>query len=175
MIISHLGFFDKHALGLISRHFSTLIPPPTYDELELFEKALNTWVECDKGEDDSSWCHPLDHFVPGPWAVCIGCKRLRLRTKFGMKSLEEWPDEDYICVECGTRPLPGEYRYAIGEIWWDGERRMIRCPVCGLDTDARETDTWDRFWWPPDKTDKCKRCYEEASGLMKPSCGFCEK
>ena len=78
-------------------------------------------------------------------------------------------------MECGTRPLPGENRYAVGEVWWDGEKRMIRCPACGLDTDARETDHIPRVSWIPDETEKFKRCYEEASGLLAADVELCRK
>ena len=38
MIVSHLDFLDRHTIGLTSRHFGALIPPPTFDELSAFEK-----------------------------------------------------------------------------------------------------------------------------------------
>lgn len=95
----HLGFLDKHILGLASHHhFNSLMPPPTYDELATFEGSLNIIDECgyDKEEYECEWCHPSDHLLPGAWAVCAGCTRLRLRTKFGSRPFRYWPNSTYI-------------------------------------------------------------------------------
>lgn len=34
------------------------------------------------------------------------------------------------CNECGSRPLPGPYRYQLGEIWHEGGTSSVRCIRC---------------------------------------------
>lgn len=127
-IISHLSFFDKHSLSLISPHFRNLIPPPTYEELLAYEQSTVTSETCCENE----YCHRLKNWRQGDWATWPVCKQLRPRTKFGTYGEEIWSRTTYLylCLECGTRPLPGEFRYKKGDIWQAGELEMIRCPVC---------------------------------------------
>lgn len=40
MIVSFLNFLDKHHLALSSHRFSTLIPPPTYDDLVAIKESF---------------------------------------------------------------------------------------------------------------------------------------
>lgn len=34
------------------------------------------------------------------------------------------------CLECGLRPLPGDYRYQEGDIWEERGVNMVRCRAC---------------------------------------------
>ena len=167
MIISHLEFFDKHALGLISPHFRDLIPPPTYDELLAFEESTIQAEMC----EDEPYCRGHG-WRQGDWATCPGCKRLRLRTKFGTYNEKIWCRYGrlYLCLECGTGPLPGEFRYKKGHIWQVGEVEMIRCPVCGMSEETMRAGVKGSEYINTAR-DKCRKCYKDGGYQFRPQ-GF---
>lgn len=162
MIFSHLDFLDRHTLGLTSRHFQALIPPPIFDGLSAFEKSAGT-LECE-AEGRRRRPHRCFHRRrQGRWATCIGRKRLRLRTKFGAYPGEtcRGDTEAYLCLEYGTRTLPGARRYTAGQMWWGGKKTLIRCSVCNEDGQPVGTGHWRTQL--PRETDMCRSCYEKAS------------
>lgn len=60
------------------------------------------------------------------------------------------------CNECGTRPLPGEFRYELGVYWMDESgREILRCKICKDDREAPKEyrsgiciacATWEDQW-----------------------------
>lgn len=162
MIISHLDFVDKHCLGFITRHFRDLVPPPTYDELLTYEKSM-VIANYEENKYTRVWYN---------WSTCPGCKRLRLRTKFGTDNKEIWYRDGYLylCLECGTRPLPGEFRYKKGDIWQAGEVEMIRCPMCGECEETMRAGVKGSTYVNTAR-DKCRKCYTDRGDQFRPQ-GF---
>lgn len=158
VILDQLDFLDKHTMGLTSRHFSTLIPPPTYADLLAFEARETYWEDC-------PCC--VGGLRISPWRACSGCKRLRHQERFSSTFGESRPKEDrvFLCFECGLRPLPGEHRFKAGDSWYFDETTMIRCPMCGMDRPAMR-ESRNNNGIGPLQTDKCQNCYEKMAELL---------
>ncbi|OBT61335.1 hypothetical protein VE03_09536 [Pseudogymnoascus sp. 23342-1-I1] len=113
-ILTHLQFFDLHALRWTNRYFHALLPPPTHAEL-LSAETLETG-----------------------FLACVGCTRLRPVATFSSKMFikKKVPGgtqaHNRFCIECGRRPLPGLHRYMLGSRWKENGAPFARCLKCKI-------------------------------------------
>ncbi|KFY49112.1 hypothetical protein V495_00760 [Pseudogymnoascus sp. VKM F-4514 (FW-929)] len=113
-ILTHLQFFDLHALRLTNRYFHALLPPPTHAEL-LSAETLETG-----------------------FLACVGCTRLRPVATFSSKMFIKkkvaggTQAHNRFCIECGRRPLPGLHRYMLGSRWKENGVPFARCLRCEI-------------------------------------------
>lgn len=65
--------------------------------------------------------------------ACVGCVRLRRKDKFSPKMTKSRKSSggahagNRFSIECGRRPLPGEYRYLRGCRWEEHGVPFVRC------------------------------------------------
>lgn len=136
-IAANLRLDTRERFRKVSRHFRTTIPAPTHAEILTAEKedwSLSHW-----------------HLL-----ACGGCVRLRKerefasQMKYGYRNPHEEKEFDprmarggalahvRFCNGCVVRPLPGTFRYMLGEHWSDKEKKRpaARCERCWLEMDT---------------------------------------
>lgn len=100
----------RSILRSVTQQFSKLVPRPTFQEL--------LTIDCEP------WLHNITY-------ACGCCVRLRHSDHFSMSRNCMWYDCPMVqggrkshtrfCQECGVRSLPGEFRYQLGDVWYDEE------------------------------------------------------
>ena len=171
LIYQDMTYSDIQAFRHTSRHFSAALPKPSNAQLvEAKDSAKSlgqTLLAC------GGCLRLLPHirfstkmlirrtWATGPYNTLHRETKSPPTNLFGSvtsASSSQSRNHEQFCNKCGSRPLPGPYRYQRGQVW-DIEKGLwfLRCPRCGL---CEQTSGLLLHEKRRRRDDLCRRCFK---------------